>query len=165
MCVCVSVLDPEWPVSGDGSVFWYQVAQAYQSWWMGDTYGKCFIPCKANISHGYLNLCFFWQLASFFQVNVLNWAERGGRIQAGSLLANRERLASLLLFLAPFQSHCRWVSVYTVQLLHCEEKMAISCHVGRSVVTVCQFYKELFFFLVLILVKLSKNKYLCGMCY
>lgn len=35
-------LDPEWPVSRDGSVLWHKVAQAYQSRWMGRPHGKCF---------------------------------------------------------------------------------------------------------------------------
>lgn len=37
-CVC---LDPEWPVSRNGSVWWQEVAQAHQAWWMGNSYGKC----------------------------------------------------------------------------------------------------------------------------
>ena len=40
-CADSVFLDPEWPVSGDGSVLWHKVAQAYQSRRMGDAHGEC----------------------------------------------------------------------------------------------------------------------------
>ena len=129
----VCVVDPEWSMSGDGSDCGYEVAQAHQSWWMGNPYGKSCMPLRSTIARKEGQIFACWLCSANINVFHLGWAARNGWIQAGSLLVRRERLPSLIIVSSNFPDMMKWV-LYIVQ--SCIMGKNISYYVGRSFNTV-----------------------------